>query len=114
MVSSLLVGWCSSFSLVRPGKHLGQRTRFEAVMAVLLKIPHFWEMTPCGSYIGTRVLVELAAFILRLVQGGLLHCRLGVLRKWRKQAPPKRSNVDTYRHDFTFHRLELNVDGGLM
>jgi hypothetical protein len=67
--------------LALPGKYLGQFTRFEAVMEVLMKIPHFWEMTPCGLYVGTRVLVELAAFILRFVQEGLLHCLLGVLRK---------------------------------
>jgi hypothetical protein len=72
-------GGCSSFSLVCPCKYLGQLTRFEDVMAVLMKIPHFWEMTPCGLYVGTRVLVEFAAIILRLVQEGVLHCLLGVL-----------------------------------
>jgi len=80
-VVSLLGRWCSFFSLARPAKYLGQRIRFETVMAVLMMIPHFREMTPYGLNVGTRVLVELGAFILRLVQEGLLHCLLGVLRK---------------------------------
>lgn len=92
------------FFSVRTRKYLGHLSRFEAVMLVLMKIPHFWEMKPCGLYVGTRVSEELAAFILKLVQEELLHCVLGVLRRWRKQVPSKRSNVDIYRHGFTFHK----------
>jgi hypothetical protein len=57
---------------LRKGEELpaGVIARFEVLSAVTVKILGFWDVTPCGWYIGTYVSEESRISISRVGSGG--------------------------------------------